>query len=126
MTFTHYIDGQVVSEPTGWQDFEQEIARDFDKRMVTVQYPSEATFTKGGYALLRSMFLESDCGIVVYEAYDECDGVRSLLVRAHIILADCEWNLNRCEAKCSLVDDRILVPLECKSSPPPVLCKKHC
>lgn len=112
MTFTHYIDGQVVSEPAGWDDFEQEIARDFDKRMVVVQYPSEATFNLGGYELLRSMFLESDCGIVTYEAYDECDGVRSLLVRANIILADCEWNLNRCSVKCSLVDDGIMARID--------------
>jgi hypothetical protein len=112
MSFTHYIDGIEVNEPNEWPDFEQEIARDFDKRMVTVQYPGDATFTKGGYRRLRDMFMESDCGIAVYEAYDECDGVRILLVRANIILADCEWNLNRCEVSCSLVDDGIMARID--------------
>jgi hypothetical protein len=112
MSFTHYIDGIEVNEPNEWPDFEQEIARDFDKRMVTVQYPGDATFTKGGYRRLRDMFMQSDCGIAVYEAYDECDGVRILLVRANIILADCEWNLNRCEVSCSLVDDGIMARID--------------
>lgn len=112
MIFTHFIDGVPVNEPNGWEDFEQEVSRDFDKRMVTVQYPGDATFTKGGYKRLREMFMESDCGIVVYEAYDECDGVRILLVRANIILADCEWNLNRCEVSCSLVDDGIMARVD--------------
>jgi hypothetical protein len=107
MSFTHYIDGVAVNEPGGWDDFEQEISRDFDTRTISTSFPSEATFTGEGYKRLRALFVADDCGIVSYEAYDECDGLRILIVRADIILADCEWNLNRCEVNCSLVDDGI-------------------
>jgi hypothetical protein len=107
MSFTHYIDGVAVNEPGGWEDFEQEISRDFDTRTISVSFPTDATFTGEGYKRLRALFVDNDCGIVSYEAYDECDGLRILIVRADIILADCEWNLNRCEVSCSLVDDGI-------------------
>ena len=107
MTFTHYIDGVEVSEPDGWADFEQEVSRDFENRTISIKYPSDATFTGEGYKRLRALFVANDCGIVTYEAYDDCDGVRTLIVSANIILADCEWNLNRCEVNCSLVDDGI-------------------
>jgi hypothetical protein len=107
MSFTHFIDGTPVSEPREWRDFAQEITRDFQRRTLSVKYPGTSTFTKGAYRMLRDMFEADDCGIVEYVCLEQCGGTTLQVVKANIILADCRWNLTRCEVECSLVDDGV-------------------
>ena len=107
MSFFHYIDGQQVDEPKEWKDFAQEVVRDFERRSIGVKYPGTSTFTRGAYRMLRDMFVSDDCGIVEYRCLEECGGLTLEVVRANIILADCKWNLTRCEVECSLVDDGV-------------------
>jgi len=107
MSFTHYINGIPVVEPKEWRNFEQEIVRDLERRTISTKYPGSSTFTRGAYRMLRDMFVADDCGIVVYECFEECGGITLLVVRANIILSDCKWNLTRCEVECSLVDDGV-------------------
>jgi hypothetical protein len=107
MSFRHTINGTEVSEPKEWNTFEQEIVRDFERRTISIKYPGSTTFTLGGYRMLRDMFVADDCGIVEYECTETCGDLTLLVVRANIILADCKWNLNRCEVECSLVDDGV-------------------
>ena len=108
MMWEHYLDGTLVSSPADFSEAEQVLRRDFTKRIVAVEYRGSVTFTADGHALLRSLFVQgAGCGIVKYEAYTMCGGVRILAIRANIIMADCDWNLNRCEVTCSLVDDGI-------------------
>jgi hypothetical protein len=107
MSFTHYINGIPVVEPKEWRNFEQEIVRDLERRTISTKYPGSSTFTRGAYRMLRDMFVADDCGIVVYECFEECGGTTLLVVRANIILSDCKWNLTRCEVECSLVDDGV-------------------
>jgi hypothetical protein len=107
MSFRHTINGIEVAEPAEWKTFEQEIVRDLEKRTISIKYPGSSTFTRGGYRMLRDMFVSNDCGIVTYECTETCGNSTLLVVRANIILADCRWNLNRCEVECSLVDDGV-------------------
>jgi hypothetical protein len=107
MSFTHYINGIPVVEPKEWRNFEQEIVRDLERRTISTKYPGSSTFTRGAYRMLRDMFVAEDCGIVEYQCTETCAGQTLLVVTANIILADCKWNLNRCEVECSLVDDGV-------------------
>lgn len=64
MSFTHFINGVAISEPIGWKNFAQEISRDREKRIITLKYPSTASFTQSAYTTLRDLFLVNDCDIV--------------------------------------------------------------
>jgi hypothetical protein len=108
MNWQHYINGQEVTAPRGWDGAKQVLKRNIQARTLAVEYQGEVTFVGDGYDMLRGLFVSSaGCAIVQYEAYTMCGGVRVLAVRANIILADCDWNLNRCEVACSIVEDGI-------------------
>lgn len=104
----HYINDVLVEEPMGWMDFEEELDRDYQERIISVKYDSTLTFTAGGYAALRSIYLLGGyCADVTYRAEQECGGVVSIAAQGVIILSDAEWNLTRCEVEVQVVDDAL-------------------
>jgi hypothetical protein len=107
MSYRHLLGGIPVEEPNDWDSFDMELSRDFDARTLSVKYPGQAKFSGGGYARLRQLFTTNLCSTTTYEVFEECAGTSYQVVKATIILADCEWNLNRCEVDVSLVDDGI-------------------
>lgn len=104
----HYINDVLVEEPMGWMDFEEELDRDYQERIISVKYDSTLTFTAGGYAALRSIYLLGGyCADIRYRAEQECGGVVSIAAQGVIILSDAEWNLTRCEVEVQVVDDAL-------------------
>jgi len=104
-TLTHYLDGVQVEEPLGWLDFTEEIGRNFDDRILGVNYPVEVTFTGAAYEQLRTRYLASYCDLISYWVDFNCAGGTSRVVRGQVPLGDVEWNLNKCEARVKVVDD---------------------
>lgn len=106
-TFTHFIGGVRVSDPKGWQEFTEEIERNYKLRIIASKYPSELTFHSDGYEALRQYYLEGYCASVTYEAYFKCEEGEYLAIQGEIIISDVEWNLNKCTAKASVADNGI-------------------
>lgn len=104
-TLTHYIDGNGIDEPVGWEDFTEDLERNFDQRIIATTYPIEVTFTGGANETLRALYLENFCATVTYEVDFHCQGSTYRVVRGVISLADVEWNLNKCTAKVKVQDD---------------------
>lgn len=103
----HTLNGIPIEEPMGIADFEEELDRDYDRRLIASKYPAELTFTGDGYAFLRSLYDEGICGDANYVATDQRCDPEDICAKGKIILSDIEWNLSRCEAKASLADDGV-------------------
>ena len=84
-----------------------EIKRDAKTRTISPSFPTSATFAGEGYAILRNLFANDLCGITTYEAYEMCGGAWYPVVRANIIISDCDFKLNECTVSVSFVDDGI-------------------
>ena len=99
MGVTVYIGTVEVPTPGDVDGYVQRIVRDFDRRMIYSESPGTLTFTGGAYKILRDAFLLSFCDSLPVRIYDQCAGVRVLLVSGEIILADVKWSLARCSAE---------------------------
>lgn len=99
MGVTVYIGTVEVPTPGDVDGYVQRIVRDFDRRMIYSESPGTLTFTGGAYKLLRDAYLSSFCNSLPVRIYDQCAGVRVLLVSGEAILADIKWNLSRCSAE---------------------------
>lgn len=105
-TYTFEIDGIDLPPPIDWQDLETELKRDFDKRTISVQYSTTATYGGAGYAYLSEKYAElGHCGEAAVVITETCGGVTTRVVTGRIVLADCKWSLDRCTVECSIVDD---------------------
>ncbi len=105
---THFLDGIQVSEPKGWEDFAEELSRDGEKRIITVKYDTSLTFTHDGYEYLDNVFKATGhCGLVTYEARQDCGDVQYVCARGVVIVADVRFNIQRCEAEGRIVDDGV-------------------
>lgn len=108
MELTHYIDGQLVEEPKGWGEFTEDIKRNYKERMIGTEYPIDVTFTGGAYATLSDLYDSDPCGIVSYVVKQDCgNGVEEDAIVCSIVLADIEFNLDRCTATVKATDDGI-------------------
>lgn len=108
MELRHYINGTLVEEPAGWGEFTEDIKRNYKARMIGNEYPIDVTFTGGAYAELSSLYDSDPCGIVSYVVKQECgDGIYIDAVKCSIVLADIEFNLDRCTAQVKATDDGI-------------------
>jgi len=105
--FRHTLAGQQVAEPIDWSSFSGEVLRDYRTRTISQGYPTSARFGSDGHAILRALWLSNDCQVVPYQVDEQCGGVWYTVMRANIIVADCVFNLTKCEAQSSLVDDGI-------------------
>jgi len=104
--FRHIIDGQVVTEPDGWEDIAQRIKRDFERRIIYVEYPLTLTFPADGYRLLRNIFRRDRCRSLRYVLQERCSGdAWKNIVSGRIIVADTNFNVTRCTAEATVVDD---------------------
>jgi hypothetical protein len=105
--FRHTLAGQQVAEPIDWSSFSGEVLRDYRTRTISQGYPTSARFGLDGHAILRALWLSNDCQVVTYQVDEQCGGVWYTVMRANIIVADCVFNLTKCEVQASLVDDGI-------------------
>lgn len=106
----HRVNGVQVEDPVGWGDFEEELDRDYDRRIISSKYPAEVTFVGDGCALLRALYDDGLCNDVPYTADLECDGVTDRVIQGIIILSDIEWLFRSdcpMEAKVSVADDGV-------------------
>lgn len=104
----HFLNGTEVTEPMGFADFTEELARDNERRFIGIKYEGELTFTNDGYSLLDAVFRDTGhCGIVSYEARQVCGGTDRIVAKGSVIVADIKFNLTRCEAECTIADDGI-------------------
>lgn len=103
----HYLNGQQVQEPRGWSDFEMVLERDPKDRIIGVKAPLTVTFVEGSYRTLRDIFEQDVCEIIPYEVRESCGSVSLPVLRGSIVLADVDWNLSKCQAECTIVDDSI-------------------
>lgn len=122
-----YINGLPVPVPGNIKGFEQVLMRDAERRLIYVDCPNKATFAGAGYAALRAAFVGDTCGAAVIEIYDTCAGVRRLVLRGEIILADVEWSVSRCTAEAAIqqssVGARLLDNFNLRLSPTMVVSK---
>lgn len=106
MTLRFTLDGVEFPSPVDWQDMETEVKRDFKSRSISVQYSTTATFSGAGYAYLSRRYAELGlCGEVLAVATETCGGATVNVVTGRVILADCKWDLDKCQVECSIVDD---------------------
>ena len=105
-TIMHYLDGSLIADPQGWDDFEEELDRNLKERLIGVKYSTKLTFTGPGYEYLNNLYTSSGfCGVATYEARQQCGTTIITCARGVIILADCEFNETRCSVECDVVDD---------------------
>jgi hypothetical protein len=105
--FRHILNGTVINEPIDWTSFTGEISRDAKSRTILPAYPSSANFGADGYGILRALFVSALCDIVDYQVDERCGTAWRTALRCKIIIADCVFNLTKCQVKASLVDDSI-------------------
>lgn len=99
MGLSIYLGNQLVPTPGDVDGYRQRIVRDFERRMVYSEAPGTVTFTRGAYKILRESFLSNFCDSIPVRVYDQCGGLRTLVVSGEIILADLVFDLSACRAQ---------------------------
>lgn len=101
----HYLDGNVVENPGQEEDFSEELERQFDLRLIAIQYPNSVIFRGEGYKILRDAYEQALCDTFDYRCEFMCAGVSYTVAVGEIKISDIEWNLNKCEADVKIADD---------------------
>jgi hypothetical protein len=106
-TLRHFIDGFIVEEPQGWDEFTQTLDRDERTRIIGVQYPIDLTFVGGAYELLNGYYIADGCAELDYRCDVYFEGSWQEACIGKIFLGDIEWDLSRAQAKVSITDDSV-------------------
>lgn len=104
-----YLNDQVFNDPRDWQGFSTEFKRDYTKRIISVQYTDQVTFTGAAHAYIEDIQRASGyCAEIDLRVEEQCGrGPWLVMARGKVIMADCEWNETKCSVQCSVVDNGI-------------------
>lgn len=104
-----FLNNQVFNDPGDWEGFSTQFKRDYDKRIISVQYTNRITFSGAAYTYIQGV-QEADgyCAEIDLRIEEQCgNGAWSVMARGKVIMADCEWNETKCTVQCSVVDNGI-------------------
>jgi len=107
--FQFYLNDILLEdEPNGWKEFSEVLERDESLKGFIIKYPGELTFAGDGYDILKSALDEAGyCQLIPLRILEQC-GETSEFENAfigNIILSDVKFNLSRCLATTSVVDN---------------------
>jgi hypothetical protein len=108
MEFQFALDGVIVTDPIGWDDFIESLEWDESIRCMLVKYPSKLTFVKDGYSALNDARLTNGyCEPVVLtiKAKQTPTSEFELFFTGLIQLAACTRIIETKEYECSIVDN---------------------
>ncbi len=104
--FKFYFDGNEVSDPTNWEEFEESIVRDEVIKGLLPRYDIKPIFNAGGYAYLSSLLKTSGfCNLVALRVDYKCGDGYETVLNGYIPISDCKFNRNKCTVECQVVDD---------------------
>ena len=104
--FKFYFDGNEVSDPLNWEEFEENIVRDDIIKGLLPRYDIKPIFNAGGYAYLSSLLKTSEfCNLVALRVDFKCGDVYETVLNGYIPISDCKFNRNKCTVECQVVDD---------------------
>jgi len=104
--FKFYFDGNEVSDPLNWEEFEENIVRDDIIKGLLPRYDIKPIFNAGGYAYLSSLLKTSGfCNLVALRVDFKCGDVYETVLNGYIPISDCKFNRNKCTVECQVVDD---------------------
>lgn len=94
MKYRFYLDGIEVDEPQGFSDFEEEIIRDEQNRVIYTDLPIELTFFGNGYEYIEGVYQEAYNREIDLAIYRVEGSVMQLYLKAFIKLSNCEFHLS--------------------------------
>lgn len=102
--FLFYIDDVAVEQPEGWQDFEEEVVRDQEKRYVYFSFPLNLTFINDTYTILDDKWQDDYNSVFKFSVIDNRGINPELIVNAIIKMSTCEFNLTKHTVQCNIDD----------------------
>jgi len=105
--FRFYLDNTLVSDPINWNDFEENIVRDDVIKGLLPRYDVKLNFNAGGYDYIYGKYLTGGyCQLIEIRIDIDCGtGNYTNYFSGYIFVSDCVFNINRCIAECSIIDD---------------------
>jgi len=104
MEYKFYIDGNLVTSPNNWNEFEESLQRDEEKRHVFFDYPLSLEFTGTGYTALDNKYKESYNSLVELQITRETDTGSEVLIKTNIKMSNCTFDLTQEIVTCELDD----------------------
>lgn len=100
------IDGADRGQPIDVEKFGCNIIRDKDLNIVYVKFDNPLTFNGGVYSYIYQKLKDNDyCNLIDVVVNYRCQGNFNLLAKGYIDVSDCEFNLDKCELSCKMIDD---------------------
>lgn len=104
-----FLNDNLFNNPRDWSGFSTEFKRDYDKRIISVQYSDTITFSGAAHSYIKSVDdADGYCAKIDLRVEEQCQGGQwRVLARGTVIMADCEWNEKACTVQCSVADNGI-------------------
>lgn len=104
-----FLNDNLFNNPRDWSGFSTEFKRDYDKRIISVQYSDTVTFSGAAHSYIKSVDdADGYCAKIDLRVEEQCQGGQwRVLARGTVIMADCEWNEKACTVQCSVADNGI-------------------
>ncbi len=104
-----FLNSQVFNNPADWEGFSTQFKRDYDKRIISVQYTDRITFSGAAHTYIQGVQqADGYCAEIDLRIEEQCgNGPWNVMARGKVIMADCEWNETKCTVQCSVVDNGI-------------------
>ncbi len=104
-----FLNSQVFNNPADWAGFSTSFKRDYEKRIISVQYTDTITFSGAAHDYILSVKqADGYCAEIDLRTEEQCgNGAWNVMARGKVIMADCEWNETKCTVQCSVVDNGI-------------------
>ena len=102
-----YLNNTRVTDPINWEDFDENIVRDYDVRGIVMKYNVDLKFGSDGYNFLYNIKQTSGfCNEIALRVMYRCgsNGLTQIM-DAIIFVSDCRFNLNKCTAECPVEDN---------------------
>ena len=104
-----FLNGQLFNNPKDWDGFSNSFKRDYNARIISVQYSDRITFTGAAHSYIEAtQKADGYCASIDLRVEEKCGrGQWIVTARGKVIMADCEWNETKCSVQCSVVDNGI-------------------
>ncbi len=106
--FRFYLDNVLVPNALNWFEFTETIERDEILKALLPKYDVKLTFNGAGYAYLYSQYKTNGfCKLVELRVEEQCsvNSGYEIELEGLIFISDCTFNLNKCTAECSVMDN---------------------
>lgn len=93
--FKFFLDGVQVDEPEGFRDFEEQIVRDDQQRIIRYDFPLTLTFVGTAYEAIENKYQEAYNSELALTVIDARTNIETIFLKGIIKMSNCTFNLSK-------------------------------